>query len=471
MPGAPARSDLAVVERRDRLASRRAGRPRRPPGRRRADVADPGSRPSCPDARSSGSFGGLRPPANVAVGPMAASTCSTWPSSRSSGSIRAPARSKQSHASAEKAVRTSVAQRPWHHDLRRRAYMSATPAWRMPRLAIRAPTSSRCVHECEPKTTASACLRSRASPCGGIFGRRDPTIRIGTVRGRLHSRRRIFVAPTSSTTWCIASIPAGAGRKRCPASTPRRSIAIDCRDRLYVVVNIPAPAVRVVDGLDARLIDTETDPASLDAIFPADAVRGRAVRCHRPVGAMPAAARRLPCCYPSRSPATAGSTPTAIRSIRKPRRAAAAICLIGQIPIHGARQQDLPLPVASRDPARDDSTGTQIVVRTFSADEAYTDAQLDMLADWRTDQSARGPIDSAWDCLVRSGPGRLPLARSSSSRATAPRHRSSMRWKSSSRASGRCDTCRRCSAPSRSVAISPSACWRYSTPRFPASNV
>ena len=60
-------------------------------------------------------------------------------------------------------------------------------------------------------------------PCGVIFGRRDPTIRIGNRLRSPAIPAGAFSSPISSTTWCIASIPAGAGRRRCPASAPRRT--------------------------------------------------------------------------------------------------------------------------------------------------------------------------------------------------------------------------------------------------------
>src|SRR5262245_38384320 len=89
-------------------------------------------------------------------------------------------------------------------------------------------------------------------------------------------------------------------------------IAIDCRDRLYVVVNVPAPAVRTVDGLAARVIDKDTDPASLKPFFRPLPFTVEAA------GVIDVSAQWGP--LPCRSPGAAASTRMAIRSIRKPLR-------------------------------------------------------------------------------------------------------------------------------------------------------
>ena len=219
------------------------------------------------------------------------------------------------------------------------------------------------------------------------------------------SRRRIFVTDLINDV-VHRFDPGGRWEEALSGFGAPTHIAIDCRDRLYVVVNIPAPAIRVVDGLDAWLIDTETDPASLKPFFrpPPFAIEPSGVidlsaQCRPP----PGDCRAAPVAQPGSGRFDADGDPLDPQAAPPPLPQFASSgkyrstaldsktyhCQWHRVILHGT------IP-----------TGTQIVVRTFSADEAYTDAQLDMLADWRTDQAARGPIDGAWDCLVRSGPGR-----------------------------------------------------------------
>jgi phage tail-like protein len=219
------------------------------------------------------------------------------------------------------------------------------------------------------------------------------------------SRRRIFVTDAANDV-VHRFDPGGRWEEVLSGFSAPTHIAIDCRDRLYVVVNAPTPAVRLVEGLSAQLIDAKTDPTSLRPFFrplPFDV---------EPSGVIDLSAQ----CPPPQSDCGVPPTPQPGRgrfdahgdpldplapALPAPQFASSGTytsvaldsktyhCQWHRVILHGT------IP-----------TGTQLVVRTFSADEAYTDDQIDLLADWRTDQAARGSIDDAWDCLVRSGPGR-----------------------------------------------------------------
>ena len=165
------------------------------------------------------------------------------------------------------------------------------------------------------------------------------------------SRRRIFVTDLVNDV-VHRFDPGGRWEEALTGFAAPTHIAIDCRDRLYVVVNIPAPAVRVVDGLDARLIDKETDPASLAPFFrplpfavEPSGVIDLSAQC-RP---LPGDCHAAPVAQPGSGRFDAHGDPLDPQAAPPPLPQFASS---GDIPVDGARQQDLPLPVASRDPAR-----------------------------------------------------------------------------------------------------------------------
>ena len=190
--------------------------------------------------------------------------------------------------------------------------------------------------------------------CGGIFGRRDPTIRIGNRLRSPATPAGAFWSPTSSTSVVHRFDPGGRWEEALSGFGAPTHIAIDCRDRLYVVGEHPGTArygssTGWTPGSSTRKpIRRACAPffRSLPFAVEPSGVIDLSAQC-RP---LPGDCRAAPVAQPG-----SGRFDVRRRSARSASRAAAAaaICLIGQIPVHGARQQDLPLPVASRDPARE----------------------------------------------------------------------------------------------------------------------
>jgi phage tail-like protein len=216
------------------------------------------------------------------------------------------------------------------------------------------------------------------------------------------ARRRIFV--TDAANDVVHRFDGGGRWEQAMPGFPAPSwIAIDRRDFLYVVVTVPALTVRVVDQLNNPVAGVSLDPAVLTPFFPPLPLRVE------PSGVIDLSAQCPPPTrdggppQPGRGRFDAHGDPLGPQTPAPPAQQFASSgiytsdaldsgiyrCQWHRVVLHGA------IPA-----------GTQVVVRTFTAEEAYTASQLDDLADWRTDQGARGPLAGPWDCLVRSQPGR-----------------------------------------------------------------
>jgi phage tail-like protein len=216
------------------------------------------------------------------------------------------------------------------------------------------------------------------------------------------SRRRVFI--TDAANDVVHRFDAGGRWEDAMGGfgTPTY-IAIDCYDRIYVVVTVPTLTVRGVDQLNKPITDLKLDPAFLAPFFP---------QMPFPVGVSGDIDMSAQC-------------PPLMSNVVSPQPGS------GRFDTHGdPLDLQTPVPTAPQfassgtytSAALDSKTyqcqwhrvvlhatipiGTQIVVRTFTADESYTATQLDDFADWRTKQPAHAPVDRTWDCLVQSGPGR-----------------------------------------------------------------
>jgi phage tail-like protein len=187
-----------------------------------------------------------------------------------------------------------------------------------------------------------------------------------------------------------------------PIVPPPAHLAVDCRDRLYVVAAGASAAVRVFDS-ELRLVSPQpVTPADARTWFPSmpfevDA-QGRLFLERLCVP------RDVPTCKApgptvfddggnpvdglSTSVSVAYETAATYRS--GPLDSGIAQCVWHRVSLFGS------LP-----------TGTRIVVRAFCADERLEPTDLDALATWHTCAAAEAFDDGGqWDCLVRGEPGR-----------------------------------------------------------------
>lgn len=210
---------------------------------------------------------------------------------------------------------------------------------------------------------------------------------------------RVWVGDTLG--WLHRFTPNGAWERSWPMAPAPQHLAIDCRDRVYVVAPGMVPAVRVLDA-DARPVaDPPRGPDDVRTAFPV---------LRFPVDPM----GRLwleSCCDPRCATKTDAKAdlvfdlagdPIEVRPVATPvyepnamYRSAAldshiAQCVWHRVVLFGA------LPA-----------GTRVRVRAYAADEQPTGSELDELAVWRECAVAEAfDGGSRWDCLVRAEPGR-----------------------------------------------------------------
>lgn len=187
-------------------------------------------------------------------------------------------------------------------------------------------------------------------------------------------------------------------------------IAIDCQDRLYVVVEGAEPNVRVVD-LDGNEIGIADRPEALTPLFPrppfmTDAEgrlhlgplcieTGPEAEERQPKGPRPLPERRVFDLHGE--PVTIVITPTAPSYHTSGTYYSQALdselyrCQWHRVVLRG----EIP-------------SGARVVVSTYTAEALQTDDQIkDLLEEnWDTKQAALALEKGEWDCLVRSGGGR-----------------------------------------------------------------
>lgn len=194
----------------------------------------------------------------------------------------------------------------------------------------------------------------------------------------------------------------GAWERSWPMVPAPAHLAIDCHDRVYVVAPGAVPAVRV--------LDRDATPVARPPLTPAEA--------RRSFPQLPFeidALGRLwlePLCDP--------------RVVCKPRSNGAVVFDLSGARLDIAAASPAPIyqPTATYRAGPLDSSiaqcvwhrvqlfgrlplGTRVRVRTFASDEVLSAAELDLLAAWK-DAAVADKFDDAdaWDCLVRSEPGR-----------------------------------------------------------------
>lgn len=196
--------------------------------------------------------------------------------------------------------------------------------------------------------------------------------------------------------------PSGAWEKSWPMVPVPRHLAVDCRDRVYVVAPGQVPTVRVLDSEARPVSDPPTRPDQIRSLFPrlpfhVDAL-GRLwleplcdPRCLRKTDpnatiVFDDRGQRLDIRLPAQ-PAIFEDHAT-YRS--EPLDSGIAECIWHRVRLFGA------LPA-----------GTRIHVRAFAAEQRLTASELDAVAVWHTCATADTFDDGRqWDCLIRSDPGR-----------------------------------------------------------------
>ena len=189
-------------------------------------------------------------------------------------------------------------------------------------------------------------------------------------------------------------------------------IAIDCEDRIYVVVNNVPPFVSVIDT-DGHALGSATSPGAIMAKF-----------AQLPVVIDKAGALHLSslCEEIDESTTARSCSPKSIDSSAE----RGVFDLNGN---HALPSKPTSSPIYPKigvyfsEPLDSElygcqwhrvilngeiPAGAQVVVSTFSAEALYPDGEIQAptFTGWRTQQRAVSIDDVPWDCLVRSGPGR-----------------------------------------------------------------
>ncbi len=194
--------------------------------------------------------------------------------------------------------------------------------------------------------------------------------------------------------------PQGRWERSWPMLPPPAHLAMDCRDRLYVVVPGTTAPLRVFDPELRPVSPSPAQPSDVRASFPrmpfeVDA-QGRLrleSLCVPPEPCKPSGPFDFDDSGNPVDGSSTGSSPiyeTAATFRGGPLDSKIAQCVWHRISLFGS------LPI-----------GTRIVVRAFCADERLEPTDLDALATWHTCAVADAFDDGRqWDCLVRAEPGR-----------------------------------------------------------------
>ena len=446
--------------RRDRLARGRARQGRVAGAATALLVLAPGLGATRRSTEAPGSFGGLRLPLNVALaagGDVYLLDPESAPAALRPLRLRfrpcpaaAPARAR--------ALRRLVPRGDGDRDLRRRSLR------RRPAATPRPPAT---------RSTACCCAPLSRRRAAGP-GRSAHRPAVAPVGARVRRRRAALRQPTRPTAASTASTRRAAGGRPLPRPRPLRTSPSIASDRLYVLADggERRPSLSTAGALQLA----RATPASLGAFPPS------------PCRSMPRASSTSP-----RSAAVSCGRTGACDLGGAPDRGGAASWLAlyltrGRLHLGPARQPHRALPVASHR-ARGACPRAPGRVRTLTAQVELVDgrgpgpaARGGRPARWsgvhgRAEDRAlatsrRMTYDGrpAWDCLVRSPPGRYLWLRLELARRR-PRDAGDRRaaW-SSFRASACAATCPPCSASSRRAPTSPTASLRSSTPRCARSS-
>jgi phage tail-like protein len=196
--------------------------------------------------------------------------------------------------------------------------------------------------------------------------------------------------------------PQGRWERSWPLVPPPAHLAVDCRDRLYVVAAGAGAATRVFDSEMQSVLPQPAGPADARRWFPSmpfevDSQGRLFVHTLCEPGDVPACRPSGPTVFDDTGNPVYGlstsSSPryeTAATYRSGPFDSRIAQCVWHRVSLFGS------LPV-----------GTRLVVRAFCADERLDPADLDALATWHTCAAAETFDEGRqWDCLVRGEPGR-----------------------------------------------------------------
>jgi len=186
--------------------------------------------------------------------------------------------------------------------------------------------------------------------------------------------------------------PRGTWERFWPLDPAPRHLAIDCRDRVYVMAPGGTPPLRVLDGSAAPVSDAPRYPADLAGFFPrlAFSVDNRGWLC---LGALCDAPTTLRF---DRRGRPAERTPVRVAPYRrratyrsKPLDSKIPQCVWHRVQLSG----DLP-------------AGARVGVRAFCADQQTPGPEVQGLARSEYCVAHAFDGDGRWDCLVRAAPGR-----------------------------------------------------------------
>ena len=219
--------------------------------------------------------------------------------------------------------------------------------------------------------------------------------------------------PTARTVASIVSVPPDSGKNASPGFGQATWIAIDCRDRIYVIVAGPPAQVVQLDP-DGKRVAIDSTPGELVPLFPRNSISVDAEGLLH-LGAF-----------------CAGDAPVNCQSPQPPLK-----CPPGQTPERGvfdlrgnpvdcfvARPASYVTQATYTSTALDSEfyrcqwhriilrgeipAGSRVTVSTYTAEAELADDDIQNLGDvWETNQTATEMIKGEWDCLVRSGGGRF----------------------------------------------------------------
>src|SRR5262245_46116273 len=226
------------------------------------------------------------------------------------------------------------------------------------------------------------------------------------------SRGRVYV--TDGANGCIHRFsPAGQWETRLAGFGQVTWIAIDCGDRIFVVIEGAPPSVRVVNP-DGKSAVVASPPGELTPLFPPlpfavdaegllhlDAI---CVEIEEGCDETPSALK----CSPHRPPERGlfdlqGSAVSRSATPRAPSYVSAGLYYSEALDSELYRCQWHRVILRGELPA-----GARVIVSTYSAEALLTNDQVQNLADeWETNQTANEAQKGEWDCMVRSDGGRF----------------------------------------------------------------
>lgn len=226
-------------------------------------------------------------------------------------------------------------------------------------------------------------------------------------------RGRVYV--TDGANGCIHRFsPAGQWETRLAGFGKVTWIAVDCHDRIFVVIEGAPPSVRVINP-DGNSAVVPSPPGELTPVFPSPpfVVDAEGLLHLGPLcaGAEPRGCDETPSaikCPPHRPPERGLFDPQGNPVSRCATPAAPGYVAAG-IYYSEALDSELYRCQWHRVILRGDiPEGARVIVSTYSAEALLTDNQVQNLGnEWETNQTAGETQKGEWDCLARSGGGRF----------------------------------------------------------------